>query len=1141
MTRTRARAGAGRRRAAAEVPGALARPGPARGPAAPPARPPAGPPRVPPGPGARGGGGAGRRAGSGRVRVGAGDPCCGGSATERAQQALGGGPGGGVEVGCEEVDCEAEWEAAVAPQPAGAGADAVDALAPGAAGAGQGGAFVAAASAAADGPAGELGGGGGAGAAAGAGGAAVVGALARLLGFLGVAQVSAALRAQAVRLLPVCAASLVVAAVAGWWAAVGARAGAGVALELQRWCTAAVFFLMGVPALEDLLYNIAMLDVNIHVLTMLAVFGTIFLGRPLEGALLLLLFEAATLIEAKLTVAAKGDLQSLVDSAPSEAAVVTMLPSGLPDLASVEERPTSELAVGTFMLVKAGEHVPLDGRVAYGDAQVSMQHITGEALPVSKGPGDALPAGAQNHDGVLVIESTKVATESTPATIARLTAAAQANRPVLQNRLLKYKTPYSKLVLLCSAVVAAGLPALGVPVLGPQGSIYRAAVFLTAAAPCALVMSPMPYVAAIAVLSRRGVLIRGGKILDALGVCRTVALDKTGTLTTGNLVCSEIFPLAGDGGGAPRGTDLEALAVAAALSRRGNHPVSKAVVTRADALERRGALGVRPVDIDGYKVIPGSGVEGVATGGARGLAGVPVRFGSVPYIASLLPEGPAARVTATVAARGGSQTFSALLIGDPDGAGAAAPDVRFFQFSDKVRSKSQAAVERIRGAAWRRRRGRLGPAGGAGKDAIDVMMLTGDNAQSAEKVARAMAIDLVHAGLSPEAKLKLVERARGRGKGSIVMVGDGINDAPALASADVGVAIAPTPNAAAASAADVILLSERENISALPYVLEVAEKTKALLTQNVVLAGVSILGTALPAIWGVVPLWAAVLMHEGSTLLVALNSLRMLIPPAEDRDRVAVLAAAAVVCSLVAGISLAVVYSFGGSTHPAVMETLKGGWAGLIAGTLHTLTGPDHLAALAPLSVGRSKVQGILLGGIWGMGHNSGQIIFAALFLLLKNKLDLDMGLIEAFGTTAVGVTLCIIGLIGLVESRNVGKEAAGADGGPGGEVADAKFNLATFATGLVHGLQPDSLFLILPAFAMASKFAATAFLAAFLTGTVLAMASYTAFLSYGSTVIGRKSPWFNQAVSFGSSLVALAIGVALIFGHFLGLQIGLH
>jgi heavy metal translocating P-type ATPase len=945
---------------------------------------------------------------------------------------------------------------------------------------------------------------------------------------LGVTPVTAALRREAWRLIPFCCTFLAVAFAGNFWAQVPSRAWAETAGAVSRFSACAVYLLMGLPALEDLAYNAANLKLNIHVLTMLSVFGTIFLGRPLEGALLLLLFAAAGLLEDQLSMAARGDLNKLFTSAPSHALVV----EDLNCLEAAQSLPVDDLPVGTLTVVKAGEQVPLDGVVVSGGALVSMELITGESMPVGKGVGDELPAGSENHDGVLVVRSTRTSAQSTPAAIARLTMSAQKRRPRLQARLHMYTDLYSKIVLTCSLAIAALLPFFGLTVFGPTGSVYRAAVFLTASAPCAMVMAPIAYVAAIGAIARRGVLVRGGRVLDVLSTCRTVALDKTGTLTTGDLVCTDILPLeqahqsATVGGGSAGEGALRALSVASSLSQRANHPISAAVVARA----KREASRLEPIEVDEYRVLPGSGVEGAAflPGSA---APAQVRFGSTQFVSEVLSSGAAAKMNDVATRCGNRGSVSALAILDPEGAqgggsSAREENVHLFIFSDTVREKSLAAVNEIQAAPWRM---------GAGPG---VIMLTGDNKTSADKVAQKLGISDVFSELSPQEKLEIVEERRAATGGGVAMVGDGINDAPALAAADVGIAVAPTPTAAAASAADVILLSEGDNISSLPYVLEVAERTRAVVAQNVVLAATSILGTAVAAIGGLVPLWLAVILHEGSTLLVALNSLRLLVPPKEEKpegENSRVVFYAALVCLAITAAILGVLYYFG-LNHPVI----HGCGSGLIAGFLHTLTGPDHLAALTPLAIGQPGPKAMFLGGLWGMGHNSGQLLLGAAFLLLKSRIPFNMAVIEQWAGVAVGITLTIIGWIGFMESREPASEedTASPEGVEMDSQGRAKLTWGTFATGVVHGLQPDSMFLLLPAFAMASKVAAGAFLACFLAGTVIAMGSYSAFLSIATMSIGKRAPGFNNAISKGSSFIAIGLGIVIIVSAVMGVEI---
>jgi heavy metal translocating P-type ATPase len=999
----------------------------------------------------------------------------------------------------------------------------------------------------------------------------------------------------------------------------------------------------------DVTFELAALKLNIHVLTTLAVFGTVALGCALEGALLLVLFATAHAVEERLTRHAQGDLRALWASVPATASLVTLRPDGTPDLSAPFSAPCADVGVGALVLVLAGQQVPIDGEVVHGAALVSLEHITGEAAPVSKRVGDEVPAGALNADGVLVVRTLRLAADSTPARIARLTAAAQARRPRVQRLLDTLSDRYSLGVLLATfGIVVAGPALLGVPLSGPGGATYRAFAFLSAAAPCALLMAPLAYVAAVGAAAQRGALVRGGLTLDALAECGAVALDKTGTLTTGVLALTSIeavtVALVGDSGASASASQSashlhdEALAVAAALERGTSHPVARAVLAAA------AAASAQALDVVDFHVEQGAGVEGRLPASCRVGGGAPAtspprraRFGAIDYVAALLTPDEAAALRAAAAAGARTDVVSALLIAPADATDASGErTLRLFFFSDGVRARAAAAVALLRAAP---RRG--------GGPPLRVVMLTGDNEASARAMATRLGLPLedVRAGLSPLDKMRAVEALREelaapswKGGRRVVMVGDGINDAPALAAADVGIAIASTPSDAAAAAADVLLLhAGGPGVALLPELLALGRDTRAIVRQNIGIAAASIALAALPAGAGVFPLWVAVLLHEGSTLGVALNSMRLLAPPAvaavrAAAGRAAVRAAkAGLVCALVAALASAALLAWraaaaagligaasssaaaAASSHhgiiaaasvtatpalPAALHAARSAWAGLAAGALHTLTGPDHLAALTPLTIGRSRLQSTLLGGLWGCGHNTGQVIFGIAFLILRERLNLD--LLEVGSKALVGATLLFIGVMGAREAFAESEEEAeaadekaaaacaegddaaecGAEGEHGHSHAHAhaqahshghshshggahghshggwgerllasvlggadkasssssaspaprRFAAATYATGLVHGLQPDALLVLLPALAL-PRASAAAYLATFLGGTVLAMASYTAFIGAGTERLRVSAPGMTKRIALVSSIVALAIGVWLLGG----------
>ena len=924
--------------------------------------------------------------------------------------------------------------------------------------------------------------------------------------------------------------------------------------------------------------------------------------------------------------------------------------------------------------------VPLDGVVVHGSAFVSIQHITGEALPVSKRVGDEVPAGAVNSDGALVVRTTRKSEDSTPARIARLTAAAQNRRPAVSRLLDTFGDRYSKAILAITALTCVCGPLVfGMPLMGRAGAMYRAFAFLSAAAPCALLMSPLVYVAAVGACARRGVLVRGGLTLDALAECGTVALDKTGTITTGQMSCASVervetvaAPALVGAGGAGGGDETlaetnvadanrtraasvapsaspAALAIAASLERGATHPIARAVLdAAARASEGSRGSALPEVAVSEFKVVHGMGVEGLVAPARAAEAeafGPPrrARFGNPEWASEIAGDDVVKRnaVTALAGTRSVDGDITAALVvasGSEEEAAAAAatesswsPDrlTRVFRFADAVHPKAAAATAALRAGAWR-----------GDKKPMRVMMLTGDNATSARAVADAVGLprEYVHAGLTPSEKLRLVERARSDAKSKasgegengsgdstsyarVAMVGDGINDAPALAAADVGVAVASTPSEAAAAAADVLLLhADADGISQLPDVIALAARTRRVLKQNITLAVVSILGAALPALTGAFPLWLAVLLHEGSTLLVALNSVRLLgtfgaPQPLRRSTLFAAFGVFALCCAGAAWLAPSVrsfaLFNAGALVStPAFLvaaTTLKSAWAGLLAGCLHTLTGPDHLAALAPLTVGPSRAQNALMGALWGCGHNTGQMLFGLAFVMLKDKLPFDMEIIGQWGQGIVGGTLVIIGIMGWWEARAMARgESAhshshshGLPFGIGGEMfgdghahshshddGDAVANLRfahahaesaratdavpaaekdapvssvvaaeeekareeakrkdgsflswTYITGTIHGLQPDALLLLLPAFAL-PRLQAVAFLGTFFVGTVVAMGTYTACLGAGTSALQKHNPKAVSLVSGISSAVAVAIGVAFIASAVFGFEI---
>ncbi|OVA15916.1 Cation-transporting P-type ATPase [Macleaya cordata] len=636
---------------------------------------------------------------------------------------------------------------------------------------------------------------------------------------------------------------------------------------LQNSFITIAFPLVGVSAALDALIDIAAGKVNIHVLMALAAFASVFMGNSLEGGLLLAMFNLAHIAEEYFTSRSMVDVKELKDSHPDFALVVEVKGDALPHLSDLayKQVPLHDLEVGSYVLVRAGESVPVDGEVLQGRATITIEHLTGEAKPLEMKVGDRIPGGARNLDGMMIVKATKTWNESTLSRIVQLTEEAHLNKPKLQRWLDEFGERYSKVVVVLSLAVAILGPFLFKwPFIGTsvcRGSVYRALGLMVAASPCALAVAPLAYATAISACASKGILLKGGHVLDALASCNTIAFDKTGTLTTGELMCKAIEPIHGHQVEVDRSKvacccipscEKEALAVAAAMEKGTTHPIGRAVVGHSMGKD------LPSVSLENFECLPGRGLFATLIGiesGARSGELLKASLGSVEYIASLCKsedESKKIKEAVSTSAYGSDFVHAALAVNKKV--------VTLFHFEDKPRPGVASVIAEIKDHAKLR-----------------VMMLTGDHESSAWRVANAVGISEVYSSLKPEDKLNQVKNISRDMGGGLIMVGDGINDAPALAAATVGIVLAQRASATAIAVADVLLL--QDNISGVPFCIAKARQTTSLVKQSVALALSCIVFAALPSVLGFLPLWLTVLLHEGGTLVVCLNSIRALNNP----------------------------------------------------------------------------------------------------------------------------------------------------------------------------------------------------------------------------------------------------------------------
>ena len=582
-----------------------------------------------------------------------------------------------------------------------------------------------------------------------------------------------------------------------------------------------VYFIVGVPSLIDSVEDLAKKDINIDVLMTVAAFAAYVLGNGLEGALLLVLFAISGALEDVVTLKAKRALRAIHSIAPTKATVIGSERRFL-------EKAVQDVTVGSHIFVQQHEIVPLDGLIIEGTSFVSMAHLTGESRPIAKQAGDSIASGAKLLDGSLTIEVTHTSLNSTVSRIIDLITKAEAGKPKLERFFDRLSRTYALSVISFAFLFALlGPTVLDLEFAGREGSIYRALAFLIAASPCALILAvPTAYLSALSALAKIGIVLKGGIVLDAINTCSMVVFDKTGTLTLGELSLVKI-----DRTASSTLSDEEVLGFAAALERYATHPIARALVQEA---EQRKLVLVQPKNV---KVIPGSGVEGYFSYNEHE---VKVFIGDVKKAngESITSESIAQR-------QNEAYVLSLLVIGK---------ESYLLCFEDKPRSSVLQMLQNLK------KMGRM------------VVMLTGDHKIVAQKIARYLDIERYEAELTPEDKLRWIEdNSKQHG---LAMVGDGINDAPALARATVGICMGKVGSSAAQEVSDVVYL--RDNIELTDVLFTKAEKTKSIVMQNLIIAACAIVIASVPALCGIVPLWLAVILHEGGTVVVGLNATRLL-------------------------------------------------------------------------------------------------------------------------------------------------------------------------------------------------------------------------------------------------------------------------
>ena len=556
----------------------------------------------------------------------------------------------------------------------------------------------------------------------------------------------------------------------------------------------------------------------------------------------------------------RKNIASLMDIVPEEANVERA--DG-----SIETVDPDDVEIGDILVIKPGEKIPVDAEVLSGESMVNTAALTGESVPRSVHPGEAVISGCINGEGLLRVKATKAFEDSTVSKILELVENASEKKSKTENFITRFARVYTPIVVY-SAIALAIIPSILTR--DPATWIYRACTFLVVSCPCALVISvPLAFFGGIGAASSNGVLVKGSNYLELLAHLHTVVSDKTGTLTEGNFQVSEVLP-------APGVEKAELLRMAALAEGMSTHPIAKSIrdayAAEVPGMEINTALVTDTVNVSGQGLIATLPGRRIFVGNAKLMQAYGIDFAeainaaaTVSYVAV---EEDSSLPSATAASAAGTPAGSERTDGGSIGTGKEKGSIRFLGailIRDQLKPEAKDAIAEMKREGVQ-----------------NVVMLTGDRKSVGEAVGQELGLDHVYTDLLPQDKVEKVEEllteldrhGRQQDKAELAFIGDGINDAPVLARADVGIAMGSMGSDAAIEAADVVIMDD--DLARIPIVIRIARRTVAISTQNIVFAlFVKILILVLTA-FGLTNMWIAVFGDVGVAVLCILNSMRLL-------------------------------------------------------------------------------------------------------------------------------------------------------------------------------------------------------------------------------------------------------------------------